>query len=109
LKLRVATCQFPVSANIDANAGYVRRQLRSARRRGAHVAHFCEGALSGYAGAHFASHAKLDWERLERRAREIAELAAARATGAAAGTSWPTTPPGTTSASSRSAACAAAR
>jgi predicted amidohydrolase len=75
LKLRVATCQFPVSADIDANARYVRRQLRSARQRGARVAHFCEGALSGYAGVDFASHAGLDWERLERRAREIAELA----------------------------------
>ena len=75
MKLRVATCQFPVSADIDANARRVRRQLRSARQQGAHVAHFCEGALSGYAGADFASHAGLDWARLERRAREIAELA----------------------------------
>jgi len=75
VKLRVATCQFPVSADIDANARRVRRQLRSARQQGAHVAHFCEGALSGYAGADFASHAGLDWARLERRAREIAELA----------------------------------
>lgn len=75
MKLCVATCQFPVSADIDANAAHVRRQLRSARARRAHVAHFCEGALSGYAGVDFASHAGLDWARLAQRAREIAELA----------------------------------
>ena len=52
MKLVVATCQFPVGADARRNLGYVRRQMRTARERGAHVAHFCEGSLSGYAGAH---------------------------------------------------------
>ena len=51
--VRVATCQFPVSDRIDANLGYVRRQVRAEKRRGADVAHFPEGALSGYAGTDF--------------------------------------------------------
>ena len=76
MKLDVATCQFPVSADIDANAAYVRRQMRVAKRRGAHVAHFCEGALSGYAEADFESHAGFDWARRAQRAQQIAELAA---------------------------------
>ena len=76
MKLDVATCQFPVSADIDANAAHVRRQMRVAKRRGAHVAHFCEGALSGYAEADFESHAGFDWARRAQRAQQIAELAA---------------------------------
>lgn len=75
MKLSVATSQLPVSSDVDANAATVRQQLRAAQRRGAQVVHFCEGALSGYAGADFRSHAGFDWERLERRAREIAALA----------------------------------
>jgi predicted amidohydrolase len=75
MKLVVATCQFPVGADIRRNARYVLRQMRTAKRRGAHVAHFCEGALSGYALADFESHADLDWDLLRECGREIAEFA----------------------------------
>ena len=53
--VRVATCQFPVSAGIGANLRHITRQIQSATQRGAHVAHFPEGALSGYAGTDFES------------------------------------------------------
>jgi hypothetical protein len=36
--LAVATCQFPVSADITANLGFARRQLSLASQRGARVA-----------------------------------------------------------------------
>jgi predicted amidohydrolase len=75
VELCVATCQFPVSADLRRNTGYVLRQMRAARRRGAHVAHFCEAALSGYAGADFASHRGFDWELLETSARRVLALA----------------------------------
>ncbi len=65
MKLTVATCQFPVGANACHNARYVLRQMKIAKARGAHVAHFCEGSLSGYAGRDFASFRGFDWERLE--------------------------------------------
>jgi len=45
----VATCQFPVGAGIRANLGYIKRQVRLARRQGADVAHFPEAALSAAA------------------------------------------------------------
>ncbi|WP_344132865.1 hypothetical protein [Saccharopolyspora halophila] len=45
--LRVATCQFPTSSNIEANLSWVRRQLRQAAQRGADLAHLGEAALSG--------------------------------------------------------------
>ncbi len=53
--LRIATCQFPVSADIAANLRYITRQMSLASQRGARVAHFPEGALSGYAGTDFAT------------------------------------------------------
>ncbi len=62
--LAVATCQFPVSADIGANLRYVKGQMTAAARRGARVAHFPEGALSGYAGTDFATFAGFDWNRL---------------------------------------------
>ena len=75
MKLTVATCQFPVDADIRRNARYVRQQMRAAKTRGAHAAHFCEGALSGYAGVDFASHAGFDWDLLRESAEGILELA----------------------------------
>ena len=47
MKLIVATCQFPVDADIRNNTGYVLRQMRHAKARGADVAHFPEASLSG--------------------------------------------------------------
>jgi deaminated glutathione amidase len=65
MKLRVATCQFPIGSDVRKNLEYVARQIRTARDRGADVAHFPEACLSGYAGADFASHEGFDWSLLE--------------------------------------------
>lgn len=73
--VRVATCQFPVSAEIGANLTYIKRQARSARKRGADVAHFPEAALSGYAGTDFDSFAGFDWDGLSRATSEVLRLA----------------------------------
>jgi predicted amidohydrolase len=75
MKFNIATCQFPVSADIASNARYVLRQIRRAKESGAHVAHFCEGALSGYAGADFDSFAGFNWPLLKERTQQIAKLA----------------------------------
>jgi predicted amidohydrolase len=75
MKLVVATCQFPVGADVRANARHAARQMRRAARRGAHVVHFCEGALSGYAGSDLPSLDGLDWDRLTACTRELGELA----------------------------------
>ncbi len=61
-KLAVATCQFPVSADISANAEWIQRQMREAKRLKADIAHFPEVALSGYAGVDRESLADFDWE-----------------------------------------------
>lgn len=53
--IRVATCHFAVSDDVASNLRNVVRQLRVAKRRGADVAHFPEGAPSGCAGSDFDS------------------------------------------------------
>jgi len=76
VKLTVATCQFPVSADIRRNRQYIVRQMRAAKLLGAHVAHFCEGALSGYAGPDFSSFAGFDWPQLRAASEAVREEAA---------------------------------
>lgn len=61
-KLRVATCQFPVSADVAANSAWICRQLREAKRQEADIAHFPEVALSGYAGVDHENLEQFDWD-----------------------------------------------
>ncbi len=75
MKLSIATCQFPVDADIHRNLGYVLRQMRRARDRGADVAHFPEACLSGYAGPDFASTTQLDWGLLLHATEQVLDLA----------------------------------
>jgi deaminated glutathione amidase len=74
-QLTVATCQFSVGADIAANAAEIRRLLVRASQSGARVAHFPEGALSGYAGTDFATFDGFDWETLRQATDEIVRLA----------------------------------
>ena len=73
--LTVATCQFPVSADLEQNSGWMARQIREAAAQGARVAHFPEGALSGYAGTDFDTFTGYDWDALDRATDGIRELA----------------------------------
>jgi predicted amidohydrolase len=73
--LRIATCQFPVSADIAANLRYIKRQLSLASQRGARVAHFPEGALSGYAGTDFATFAGFGWDQLQAATADVTRQA----------------------------------
>ncbi|WP_462165842.1 carbon-nitrogen hydrolase family protein [Frankia sp. AiPs1] len=74
-EVTVATCQFPVDADVTRNGRYILRQMRSARKHGADIAHFPEACLSGYAGADFPSYEGFDWESLERVTLQILALA----------------------------------
>lgn len=75
MKLTVATCQFPTSADISRNLTYVFSQMNSAKDRGAQVAHFPEACLSGYAGHDVESYTGFDWELLETSTLEIIDQA----------------------------------
>jgi len=74
--LTLATCQFAVSADVRANASAIRRQMRTAARRGARLVHFSEAALSGYAGANFPTLDGYDWPLLAAETRRIRDLSA---------------------------------
>lgn len=71
----VATCQFPVSADLAANARWIEKQMAQAHRLGAHAAHFPECALSGYAGVDHASLAGFDWDAQRAALARIASMA----------------------------------
>ncbi len=74
-QLRVASCQFPVSANVAENAEWIRRQTRDAAARHAQLVHFSECALSGYAGVDHKTLEEFDWDLHERELASIRALA----------------------------------
>ncbi len=73
--LRVAGCQFPVEADIEANRQQIVALLQQAADQGARVAHFPETALSGYGGSELQSLDDLDWERLRDATASIIQTA----------------------------------
>jgi predicted amidohydrolase len=76
MKLEIATSQFPVSDDIGRNLRYILRHIERAAQAGAQVVHFCEGALSGYAGVDFESFAGFDWKALDVASRAVLNAAA---------------------------------
>jgi predicted amidohydrolase len=70
-KLKLATCQFPISADIAENARWIRKQITEAASQGADLVHFPETALSGYAGDDHESLDRLDWKLLRREMESI--------------------------------------
>src|SRR5262249_1789924 len=77
MKLSVATCQFPTSADIQSNCQYVSQLMQQAREQGADVAHFPEACLSGYAGADLESYDGFDWQLLHDCTYQLLALAGA--------------------------------
>jgi predicted amidohydrolase len=75
MKLVVATCQFPTSSDVRENTRHVLRQIRTAKDRGTQLVHFCEAALSGYAGADLKSYHGFDWRLLKECSERVAEVA----------------------------------
>ena len=74
-KLRIASCQFPVSEDIGRNTAYIRRFLKRAAESGAHLLHTSEACLSGYGGADFKSFDGFDWDLLRRETSDLRALA----------------------------------
>ncbi len=74
-QIRLAVCQFPVSADVRANAEWIRKQMRTACEQYADVVHFPECALSGYAGVDHKSLDGFDWDLLRTETESIVALA----------------------------------
>ena len=75
MRISVATCHFPVDAEVGRNEQYVETQILRARELGADVAHFPEAGFAGYAGIDFKSYRGFDWPRLEAATRHVLDLA----------------------------------
>jgi predicted amidohydrolase len=75
VKLTIATCQFPVSSDIQRNMKYIIKQMKEAKKKGSDVAHFPEAALSGYAGVDIPSYEGYDWDLLKTCTYEILDYA----------------------------------
>lgn len=73
-KLRIATCQFPVSASVTANAKHIRDFMRKAADAGAHLLHTSEAGLSGYAGTDRPSFQGFDWNLLRKETSDLRTL-----------------------------------
>ncbi|NND07217.1 MAG: carbon-nitrogen hydrolase family protein [Saprospiraceae bacterium] len=74
-ELKIAASQFPVSANIDSNAIWIRQHMREAAEAGCDVIHFPECALAGYAGVDHETLNGFDWHSLRAQTQTILELA----------------------------------
>ena len=73
--LRVATCQFAVSASIGRNSLRICEFVRRAKKAKADIVHLPECALCGYAGADLRTPDELDWDLLRQQSRKIMALA----------------------------------
>lgn len=73
-KIRVASCQFPVSADIKENYRFMEEQITVAKLKKADVVHFPECSLSGYPGTDMMSLENFDWNELHRLTDSIMSL-----------------------------------
>ena len=74
-KLKVATCQFPVSGDIKSNANYIKEMIKEAAFNKADIVHFSEAALSGYPPGDIPSFQNFNWENLRAETYDIMSLA----------------------------------
>jgi predicted amidohydrolase len=75
-KIRIATCQYAVSADVGKNFTTVKKQIRYAKSHKADIVHFSESSLSGYAGIDFKSFEKYDERVLSSVLEDVIALAA---------------------------------
>jgi len=74
-KLKIGTCQFPVSGSIRSNADYVKRFIEEAAKNGADIVHFSEAALTGYPPKDVPSFENFNWDDLRTETCNIMALA----------------------------------
>lgn len=74
-KLKVATCQFPVSGDIKSNANYIEKFIKEAALNKADIIHFSEAALSGYPPKDIPSFQNFLWDDLRAETYNIMSLA----------------------------------
>jgi len=74
-KIRIASCQFPVSSNIKENFRWIKNQIIEAKLEEADIVHFPECALSGYPGTDINSIDYIEWDELFKATDSLLTLA----------------------------------
>ncbi|HAM10552.1 MAG TPA: carbon-nitrogen hydrolase family protein [Bacteroidales bacterium] len=74
-RIRIASCQFPVSADVMSNYRFIESQMIEAKLKKADVVHFPECALSGYPGSDFQTLDNFNWDELHRLTDSVILLA----------------------------------
>ena len=74
-KIRIASCQFPVSSAIKANYQFIEDQMIEAKLKKVDIVHFPECALSGYPGTDMQSLENFNWTELHQMTDSIISLA----------------------------------
>jgi len=74
-KIRIASCQFPVSSVIKENYQWIENQIIEAKLKKADIVHFPECSLSGYPGSDMSSLDNFDWDELFRATDSVIALA----------------------------------
>lgn len=76
MTVRLATSQFSTTGDFRLNESRICAQIAEARAAGAHLIHFAEACLSGYAGHDLADYQGYDWSGLTESAKTVARTAA---------------------------------
>ena len=74
-KIRIASCQFPVSSSIASNLQWISEQIIEANLKKATIVHFSECALTGYPGVDMKSMDNFNWRELREATDSILILA----------------------------------
>lgn len=74
-KMRIASCQFPVSSDIGSNLRWIKEQMIEAKLRKATIVHFPECGLSGYPGTDMKSLDNFNWVALRSATDSVLRLA----------------------------------
>jgi predicted amidohydrolase len=91
--IRIATAQGWISADVRANGQEIRSLMRQARSGGASLAHFPEGAMSGYTKSQINDWGQVDWGTVDDEIRQTAALAGELGLWVVFGCSHRLTPP----------------
>ena len=75
MMLTIATIQSSIGASVGINGAHIRGMMRRASASGAELAHFPEGALSGYAGQEIWGWDSVNWDEIEAELASIGALA----------------------------------
>jgi predicted amidohydrolase len=92
-KLKIATCQFTVTASIRRNVRMIHQFIGQAKTKRVDIVHLSECAVSGYAGVDLPSAYAIDWRLLRAETETIVQLAQKNKLWIVLGSTHPLTPP----------------